>query len=138
MLKQYGYLLILLLHYTRTTCTCSLHIASVPGFPRSVRVFMRQTLAWDDSSRESRTVVGQSLAHDPWSRCHAGMARNFLDIRLFLLAVSGREWRRRTSFDWKNLFLSGRETVIGCKPPHVRQAFVIDYGDAEAYQAKIR
>ena len=56
-----------------------LTIASVPGLPRSVRVLimrMRKTFkvssgkAWDDSSRESRTVVGQYLARAPWSRCH--------------------------------------------------------------------
>ena len=57
-----------------------LRLASVPGVPRSVRIFimlMRKTFeassgkAWDDSSRERRTVVAQYLAHIPWSRCHA-------------------------------------------------------------------
>ena len=59
---------------------CALHIDSVPGLPRSVHVFfmrMRQTFevssgkAWDDSSRESRTLVGQYLARAPWSSQYA-------------------------------------------------------------------
>ena len=42
----------------------------------------------NDSSCEGRTGVGQCLAHTLhtlWSRCHAGVARNFLDTctRLF-------------------------------------------------------
>ena len=28
-------------------------------------------------------MVGQYLARAPWNRYHAGVARNFLDIRLF-------------------------------------------------------
>ena len=78
----------------------SLKLASGPGLPLTyVRVFimrMRKTFelssgkAWDDSSRENRTVVGQYLARAPWNRYHAGMARNFSGYQAFLPLVAGR------------------------------------------------
>ena len=48
-----------------------------------------------------------------------------------LVAVSHR-------FDWKSCFCQVRKTVIGPKPPTVRQAFLVDCGEAEAYHARRR
>ena len=66
-------------------------VASVPGLP--LTNYVRDLIArgwanrnsgkaWDDSSRESRTVVGQYRYTSRAPR-GAGVARYFLDIRLF-------------------------------------------------------